>query len=190
MNKLTYKYPEASLLPHRTHVLPTYDSVWIQHVINMPWSQWHAESFEFPLTEWTDVGIIHFYYECEFKTNEPVQEQGWRGGGVESPHIFSSELPTTPALSGPQVQGRGGRLLRGLVEWVAWLKTHLTLVQGGTFLGARGHLLLCKGASWTAGRAGRMRASDSHSRSPMELCLQHLELALQHKRSYFPWCEV
>lgn len=64
--------------------------------MNMHWSQWHAESFEFPITvfEWTDVGINHFYYGCEFKTNEPIQEQGQRGGAVEFPYIFSSQLST------------------------------------------------------------------------------------------------
>lgn len=39
------------------------------------------------------MGINHFHYEFEFKTNEPIQEQGQRGGAVEFLYTFSSQLP-------------------------------------------------------------------------------------------------
>lgn len=98
MNRPTCKTPEVSFLLRRTQAPPTYKTVWIQHVINTHWSQWHAESFEFPITvlEWTDVGINHFHYEGAFKTNEPIEEEGQRGGAVE-PHTFS--LQSCPCCS-------------------------------------------------------------------------------------------
>lgn len=66
MNKLTGKETELSLLPQvptvsksRGHgLLPTCNSIWIQHIINTHWSPC-TESFAFPATalEWIDVGI-------------------------------------------------------------------------------------------------------------------------------------
>lgn len=141
MNKLTGKETEISLLPQaptvnksRGHgLLPTCNSIWIQHIINTHWSP-RTESFEFPVTalEWIGVGIkpllLRVWIQNKWAWSRAVQARSERTGSKIPVNFLLRKLPSRLSLK-PSGPGQS-ELPCVLEEWLAWWRSHLTF-QGG-----------------------------------------------------------
>lgn len=141
MNKITDEETELSLLPQappisksRGHgLLPTCNSIWIQHIINTHWSP-RTESFAFPATalEWIGVGIkplfLRVWIQNKWAWSRAVHARSERTGSKIPVNFLLRKLPSLLSLksSGP---GQS-RLPCVLEERSAWWSSHLTF-QGG-----------------------------------------------------------
>lgn len=157
MNKLTCKTPGVSLLPHWTHALPTYNSVCIQHYINMHWSQWHAESFECPITvDRYGYKPLSLWVWIQNKWAYSRARTERRGSRIPIHFLFTT---AHPALSDPQIQHGTGF---SICWWSSWP--------------GQGHIwpLWVEGLSYNAGQTGRMPAGNSHSRGDTRSCISSI----------------